>query len=147
MLPERDCGPEGDAAFLDELAAIFERYPEAARKYNVRCVDHEKDMMKIDFTKMEGSARIEGDRVITEFLAKEKTLDPASSVASGSTPGKWVAAHGRAPSAGSSGWLLAWPDRRSVCWQTSDSGSAAYRQPLRSDHKPCMLGLERVPSA
>jgi hypothetical protein len=78
MPPEHDCGPEGDAAFFDELSAIFERYPEAARKYNVRCVDHEKDMMKIDFTKMEGRARIEGDRVITEFLAKEKTLDPAS---------------------------------------------------------------------
>jgi hypothetical protein len=74
-MAEHDCGPDGgDAAFFNEVAPIFEKFPDAARKYVIRCIDHETDIMNIDFTKMIGMARIEGDRVITEFLDRKKTL-------------------------------------------------------------------------
>jgi hypothetical protein len=71
MILEHDCGPDGgDAAFFDELDPIFRRYPDAARKYFIRCVDHETEILRIDFSKMEGLARIEGNHVITEFRAR-----------------------------------------------------------------------------
>jgi hypothetical protein len=74
-MAEHDCGPDGgDAEFFNELAPVFEKFPDAARKYVIRCIDHETDIMKIDFEKMIGIARIEGDRVITEF--RDKTLPP-----------------------------------------------------------------------
>jgi len=74
-MAEHDCGPDGgDAQFFNALAPVFEQFPDAARKYVIRCIDHETDILKVDFSKQVGMARIEGNRVITEF--QDKTLGP-----------------------------------------------------------------------
>ena len=76
-MAEHDCGPDGgDAEFFNELAPIFEKFPDAARKYVIRCIDHETDIMKIDFKKSIGAARIDGDRIITEFPDRTLMVGP-----------------------------------------------------------------------
>lgn len=76
MAAAHKCGPEHEVDFFNELRRVFERFPEAARTYAVRCKDHERDIMGIDSSKQMGVARIEGNKVITEYSAADdpKTL-------------------------------------------------------------------------
>jgi hypothetical protein len=67
MPTDHACGPDHEKEFFDALLAVFNQFPEAAKTYAVSCIDHETDIMKIDFTKEVGIARIEGKRVIMDF--------------------------------------------------------------------------------
>lgn len=67
MAGQHACGPESDKEFFSDLEQVLRRHPEAAKKYQIACADHEMDLMGIDFEKRGALQRIEGDRVITEF--------------------------------------------------------------------------------
>jgi hypothetical protein len=67
MADRHECGPNSDTDFFNELAAVFSKFTDAAKKYNVKCVDHETHIMKVNFKHKIGVARIEGNRVVTEF--------------------------------------------------------------------------------
>jgi hypothetical protein len=68
------CGPERDPEFFDELAKLLARYPEAAGRYGVRCMRAENEILKIDFSKQIGVARIEDGRIITEFVDRDDDI-------------------------------------------------------------------------
>lgn len=61
------CGPDSDAAFFNALAEVFDTFPDKRGQYAVSCVDHETDIMKIDFRKQTAIARIENGQVIERF--------------------------------------------------------------------------------
>ncbi|MGD9986230.1 hypothetical protein [Pseudonocardia sp.] len=61
------CGPDSDDAFFTALAEVFDRFPDKLRQYAVSCVDHETDIMKIDFDKQTAIARIEDGKVVERF--------------------------------------------------------------------------------
>lgn len=61
------CGPERDPEFFAEIDKVFAQYPEAARRYAVRCMRRELEILNIDFTKQVGLSRVEDGRIITEF--------------------------------------------------------------------------------
>jgi hypothetical protein len=67
MARKHQCGPETDAEFFSQIADLMKRYPAMAKKYHVVCVDHQTDMMKIDFSRSAAVSRIEDQRIITEF--------------------------------------------------------------------------------
>lgn len=67
MTTEHCCGPDHDSKFFDAVSELFKRFPQMAGKYAVTCVDHETDLMKIDFQQQIAISRIEGSRIITEF--------------------------------------------------------------------------------
>jgi hypothetical protein len=67
MAEEHKCGPETDPDFFNELKAVFDKYPDTAQKYSIRCIAFEKDRMGVDFEKQIGISRIEGHQIITEF--------------------------------------------------------------------------------
>lgn len=68
MNPETHCcGPEHDTDFFKAIGDVMRKYPQLAKKYMIVCVDHETDIMKIDFDKQGAVSRIEGKTVITEF--------------------------------------------------------------------------------
>ena len=69
---EHCCGPEHDKAFFQEVFAVFAKYPDEGRKYCIACLDHETDQMGIDFTQQVGIKKIEGNRVITDFVTREE---------------------------------------------------------------------------
>jgi hypothetical protein len=48
MGEEGKCGPETDSDFFYELRAVFDKYPDAAQMYSVRCRTLENDIMRID---------------------------------------------------------------------------------------------------
>src|SRR5215218_2452521 len=58
---------ETDPDFFNELKAVFDKYPDTAQKYSIRCIAFEKDRMGVDFEKQIGISRIEGHQIITEF--------------------------------------------------------------------------------
>ena len=66
-MKEHACGPNHDTAFFDAIDEVFDRFPEMATKYVIKCVDHETEIMNIDFNDKIGVSQIEGDRVVTEF--------------------------------------------------------------------------------
>ena len=68
MPQEHCCGPDHDADFFEAIAGVMRRFPKAAKKYAVKCIDHETDLMKVDFKKRVGLSRIVGKRVTTEFV-------------------------------------------------------------------------------
>lgn len=70
-MAEHNCGPTGDTDFFEALGAVFDKFPDAAKNYSISCIDHETDIMKIDFKKQTALARIEGNRVITEYRDTE----------------------------------------------------------------------------
>ena len=72
MAGKHQCGPEAEAEFFSQIADLMRRYPAMAKKYHMVCVDHQTDMMKIDFEKTAAVSRIEDQRIITEF--KDRTL-------------------------------------------------------------------------
>jgi len=71
MDTKHQCGPNHDSEFFDEVTALFQRFPEMAGKYSIKCMDHETNIMKVDLERNIGISRIEGDRVITEFRNRE----------------------------------------------------------------------------
>ncbi|WP_051948470.1 hypothetical protein [Streptomyces scabiei] len=65
------CGPERDPEFFAEIDKVFTQYPEAARRYALRCMRRELEILNIDFTKQVGLSRIEDGRIITEFRDRD----------------------------------------------------------------------------
>lgn len=72
------CGPEHDAEFFADIQKVMHKHPRLAGKYHIVCVDHETDILKIDFEKMGALKRIEGNTIITEFRPL-KELEATSS--------------------------------------------------------------------
>lgn len=60
-----------DTEFLAEIAEVFRKHPEAARTYGLTSFALEH-MMGVDYARKYGVSRIEGDRIITEFLDRKK---------------------------------------------------------------------------
>ena len=60
-------GPDVDVDLFNELRTVFEKYPDAARKYSICSLHHELSNLKIDFDKQQGLSRVEGNRIVTEF--------------------------------------------------------------------------------
>ncbi|MBT2466469.1 hypothetical protein J7E97_00975 [Streptomyces sp. ISL-66] len=75
MNAKASCGPQSDPEFFAALDKLFAQYPEAADKYAIKCMTLELDILKIDFRKQVGVARIEDGRLITEYVDR----DPARS--------------------------------------------------------------------
>jgi len=71
-MAEHACGPTSDVEFFDAVLEVFNRFPEVAKNYSIECVDHETDIMKIDFKKETGIARIAGKRVVTDYASREE---------------------------------------------------------------------------
>lgn len=67
MHDEHRCGPEHYPEFFDQIDAVFKKFPEAARKYSLKCTWHEQSVLKVDYAKVIGVSRIEGKKIITEF--------------------------------------------------------------------------------
>jgi hypothetical protein len=76
------CGPTQDPEFFADFAALMRKHPHLSGKYHVVCADHETDILGIDFDSTVGVKRIEGARVITEFV-------PANAVAESSVCCEW----------------------------------------------------------
>ncbi|MFD8479536.1 hypothetical protein [Kitasatospora sp. NPDC059673] len=75
MTHKAQCGPERDPEFFRELDAVFAKHPDSSRRYAVRCLATEVEVLKVDFTKQVGVSRIEGDRIVTEFRSREDFID------------------------------------------------------------------------
>ncbi|MFC9943920.1 hypothetical protein [Streptomyces pratensis] len=69
-----DYDTKPDTKFLAEIAEVFRRHPEAARKYGLASFTLERKM-GVDYTQKYGVSWIEGDRIITEFRPRE-TIPP-----------------------------------------------------------------------
>ena len=69
---EHCCGPEHDSDFFKAVAEVMKRYPDAAKRYAIKCIDHETDMMGIDFAKKSGVSKIEDGKVVMEFVDAKK---------------------------------------------------------------------------
>ena len=76
MADQQTCGPEVDRDFFNDLQAVFDKFPDAAQKYSIRCAGAEnekilsilgKDPMQLDFQRRVGNYLIKGHKVITEF--------------------------------------------------------------------------------
>jgi hypothetical protein len=67
-------GPTVDTAFFDDLAEVFDRYPDMARKYAVRDLTIERDVLHIDFEKQHAVTHIDGKRIITEFHDRDEKV-------------------------------------------------------------------------
>jgi len=83
---EHACGPEADPELFAELEAVFDRFPGQSEKYIITCVDHETEIMGIDFATQEGHKRIEGDTIVTTFHPRS-TPGPSDKVIIGWPPG------------------------------------------------------------
>jgi hypothetical protein len=59
-----------DVAFFEAVRAAFERFPEAKQKYAIANLALEKSM-GIDFDRQAGFSRVDGDRIVTEFLDRD----------------------------------------------------------------------------
>ncbi|MFJ1791685.1 hypothetical protein [Kitasatospora griseola] len=70
MTHKAQCGPERDPEFFKDVAAVFAKHPESSKRYSVRCLAVETDTLGVDFTKQVGVSRIEGGRMVTEFLSR-----------------------------------------------------------------------------
>ncbi|MFE7113152.1 hypothetical protein ACFU98_43205 [Streptomyces sp. NPDC057575] len=68
------CGPERDPEFFAALDEVFAKYPEAASRYAMSCLKLERDVLKIDFERQVGVARVEDGRIITEFHDRDSDL-------------------------------------------------------------------------
>lgn len=72
MSDEHCCGPKYHGDFFNEVLAVFKKHPEAARNYAIACIDHETEMMGIDFATTVGINKIDGNKITTEFTNKER---------------------------------------------------------------------------
>ncbi|MFI9788784.1 hypothetical protein ACIHEI_35540 [Kitasatospora sp. NPDC051984] len=71
MTHKARCGPERDPEFFRELDAVFAKHPGTSRRYSVRCLAVEAEVLKVDFTKQVGLSRIEGDRIVAELRSRD----------------------------------------------------------------------------
>ncbi|MFN0021535.1 MAG: hypothetical protein ACKVP0_25060 [Pirellulaceae bacterium] len=69
---EHCCGPDHDKAFFKAVTKLFKKFPDLANKYAIECVDHETEIMNIDFGKQVAVSKIVGKKVITEFTTIKK---------------------------------------------------------------------------
>ncbi|MFF0297972.1 hypothetical protein ACFYST_31690 [Kitasatospora sp. NPDC004614] len=72
MTHKAKCGPERDPEFFKDVAEVFAKHPGASRRYSVRCLALEAEVLGVDFTKQVGVSRIEGDRIVTEFRSRDE---------------------------------------------------------------------------
>lgn len=81
MSAEHRCGPDHDAEFFNEADALFQKFPHLAKKYAIKCLDHEIDLLGVDYAQQIGASRVEGNRVVTQFepahLADSAKVDAA----------------------------------------------------------------------
>lgn len=70
MATEHQCGPAQDKEFFEEIAAVMKRYPDAANKYLISCVDNKMNDLKINHKEEVFRSRIEGRRIITEVVKR-----------------------------------------------------------------------------
>lgn len=75
MKGEHCCGPDHDKEFFDEVNAVFAKFPEAAKRYAIQCIDHETDILNIDFETTAALKRIENGKIIVEFVPRESMGD------------------------------------------------------------------------
>ncbi|MFJ7158860.1 hypothetical protein ACIQUQ_28505 [Streptomyces sp. NPDC101118] len=78
MTTRPDALPETDRAFLDKIQYAFEQHPEMAERYALASLALEREL-GIDYTRRHGRSRIEGERIITEFVARSDSPEPDSS--------------------------------------------------------------------
>ena len=71
MTTQLTSGPEIDTDFFEELGEVFARHPDAARRYVVHATDLEVEGLEVDFDRQYAVARIEEDRIVTEFWDSE----------------------------------------------------------------------------
>jgi hypothetical protein len=71
MATERTVGPKEEVAFFNAVSAVFEQYPDMAGKYAIASLALETQM-GIDFDRERGISRVEGRRIITEFVDRDK---------------------------------------------------------------------------
>ncbi|WP_203912197.1 hypothetical protein [Rhizocola hellebori] len=67
-------GPTVDTAFFKDLGEVFDRYPEEARKYAVRDISLETEVLHIDFAKQKAVSNIEGNKIITMFVDRDEKV-------------------------------------------------------------------------
>lgn len=73
MTTERTVESKEDISFLKAIAKVFQQYPEVAEKYAVHSLALETKM-GIDFERQYGITRVEGDRIITEFVDRAEPI-------------------------------------------------------------------------
>ncbi|MFJ5553506.1 hypothetical protein [Streptomyces sp. NPDC093225] len=73
MATEHAVGSAADTALLDAVGEVFMRYPELAKKYAITRLALEGEM-GIDFERQHGVSRVEGDRIVTEFVDRDKPV-------------------------------------------------------------------------
>jgi hypothetical protein len=66
------CGPDHDVEFFKEISEVMRRFPALAGKYQVACVDHETDILNIDFSTKVAFKQIIGNTVVTEFIDRSE---------------------------------------------------------------------------
>lgn len=66
------CGPVHDSEFFADIQKVMAKYPHLINKYHITCVDHETDVMKVNFDKTVGVRKIEGNKIITEFRPRSE---------------------------------------------------------------------------
>ncbi|MFE7842463.1 hypothetical protein ACFU53_42315 [Streptomyces sp. NPDC057474] len=62
-----------DVEFRNAIKEVFLKYPEAQRKYALSSLALE-EQMKIDFDKQVGVSRIDGNKIITEFVDRDSVI-------------------------------------------------------------------------
>ncbi|MEU5417472.1 hypothetical protein [Streptomyces clavifer] len=67
MTTQSNITPQEDIAFFDEISAVFREHPGAARRYAITKLSIEAEM-GIDLNEQHGVSRVEGKRIITEFV-------------------------------------------------------------------------------
>jgi hypothetical protein len=70
MAKAHQCGPEHDREFFAELHEVMLRHPQLLGKYQIKCVDHETDILNINFDEQVRISRIEGSRIVGEFTSR-----------------------------------------------------------------------------
>lgn len=65
--------PDEDIEFRNAIKEVFLKYPEAQRKYALSSLALEEHM-GINFDKQVGVSRIEGNKIITEFMDREPVI-------------------------------------------------------------------------
>jgi hypothetical protein len=71
MAKNHRCGPTHHKDFFNALFAVFAQYPEEGKIYTINCIDHEMDVLGIDFEKQVAVRKIEGQKIITEHMDRE----------------------------------------------------------------------------
>jgi hypothetical protein len=72
-------------SFLKEFTELMRRYPEASRRYQLKTVDLELEM-GIDLEKEVGVARIEGRKIVIEFVDRAVFAQRFAETSDGGTP-------------------------------------------------------------